>query len=433
MLNFHRVVLAGLALGGSLLQADDWPQWLGPQRDSVWRETGILRKFPPDGPKFRWRTPIAAGYAGPAVANGRVYVSDRVAEPDDKSAGKERLLALDETTGKLLWQHEYDCRYTLSYGSGPRATPLVRDGKVFALGAEGALFCRSADNGKVLWSRDFKSDFQARTPMWGFAAHPLLDGDRLICLVGGAQSLVVAFDKDTGKELWRALDAKEPGYCPPMICDVGGRRQLIIFHPEALNALDPETGKLLWSQPYSAKAGLTVPMPRQQGERLFVTTFYNGPMMMQLGAGQPGATVLWRGKSNSETKTDGLHSIIPTPFWEGGYIYGICSYGQLRCLNAETGERVWETLQATSGDKPVRWANAFLINNGDVYFVPNEKGDLIIARLSPKGYEELSRAHLLEPTNRDCGRPVVWSHPAFANRSVYLRNDKEIISVSLAE
>ena len=130
--------------------------------------------------------------------------------------------------------------------------------------------------------------------------------------------------------------------------------------------------------------------------------------------------------------TDGLHSIMPTPSIKDGHIYGVCSYGQLRCLKADTGERVWETLKATTGDKLERWANAFLVAQGDRFFLFNEKGDLIIARLTPKGYEEISRAHILEPTNTMPGRPVVWSHPAFANKCIYARNDKEIVCISLA-
>jgi outer membrane protein assembly factor BamB len=123
---------------------------------------------------------------------------------------------------------------------------------------------------------------------------------------------------------------------------------------------------------------------------------------------------------------------MPTPFLEDGHIYGVCSYGQLRCLKAETGERVWETFRATTGGEPVRWANAFIVKNGGRYFLWNEKGDLIIARLSPKGYEEISRAHLLEPTGSAAGRKVLWSHPAFANRKIYARNDNEIACVTLA-
>jgi outer membrane protein assembly factor BamB len=124
---------------------------------------------------------------------------------------------------------------------------------------------------------------------------------------------------------------------------------------------------------------------------------------------------------------------MSTPVIDHGYVYGICSYGQLRCLKESTGERVWETMAATTGDKEARWANAFLIKHGSRYFIHNEKGDLIIAELTPEGYKEISRAHILEPTNTAAGRDILWSHPAFANRSVYLRNDKELVAVSLAK
>jgi hypothetical protein len=123
---------------------------------------------------------------------------------------------------------------------------------------------------------------------------------------------------------------------------------------------------------------------------------------------------------------------MSTPFIEDGHIYGVCSYGELRSLKLETGERVWETFAATTKD-PVRWGNALLIKHADRYFLANELGELIIAKLTPKGYEEISRAKLLEPTNTDARRKVVWSHPAFANKSVYMRNDVELVCVSLAE
>ena len=439
LLSFMLVTLRAV----SVSQADDWPQWMGPKRDGVWREKGIVKAFPETGPKVLWRVPIGAGYTGPAVAGGRVYVMDRQ-KPDPNAGprdpfqrgsipGSERILCLNEANGEILWKLEYNCPYTMSYPAGPRATPVVNDGKVFALGAEGNLFCLDASKGTKLWSHEFKKEYGLDTPLWGFSASPLLDGQKLISLVGGEGSTVVAFEKNTGKELWRALSAKEPGYCPPMIYEAGGTRQLIIFHPQAINSLDPETGKIYWTLPYTARSGLTVPIPRMSGNRLFLTTFYNGPMMLNLDTEKPGASVLWKGKSSSEMKTDGLHSIIASPFFEGDYIYGVCSYGQLRCLKAETGERVWETFKATSGEKEARWANAFLIKNGDRFFIPNEKGDLIIAKLSPEGYQEISRTHLLVPTNHDPGRMVVWSHPAFANRCIYARNDKEIVCASLAE
>lgn len=421
--------------------ADDWPQWMGPQRDGVWRESGILETFPASGPALRWRTEIGKGYSGPAVVGDRVYVMDRVnpdtaPDPNAKRArgiipGSERVLCLDAKTGEILWKHQYDCPYDVSYPAGPRVTPVVAGGRVYTLGTEGHLFCLEAKTGKVIWTREYKREFGAQTPIWGFAANPLLDGNKLICLVRGQGSTVVAFHKDTGKELWRALSAKEPGYCPPVIYEAGGRRQLIIWHPEALNSLDPETGKVYWSEPFEVRSGLTVAMPRKAGEQLFVSAFYNGSLMMKLDGKKPTASVLWRGKSNSERNTDGLHALISTPVIEDGHIYGVCSYGQFRCLKADTGERVWESFVPVVG-KSERWGTAFIVKHADRHFLFNELGDLIIAKLSPQGYQEISRANLLEPANADPRRNVVWSHPAFAQKSVFARNDKEIVCYSLA-
>ncbi len=430
-----------LAASCLVVHSDDWPQWLGPRRDGVWRETGIVRSFPPGGPKIRWRTPIGSGYASPAIANGRVYVTDRKlsegtknpSNPFDRGSipGIERVLCLNEQDGKLIWTHEYDCPYTVSYAAGPRVTPLVDDGKLFTLGAEGNLFCFDASNGKIIWSRDFKKDFGVAPPLWGFPPHPFVDGDRLICLVGGTNSVAVAFNKNTGKEIWRALTAKEPGYCPPTILEFHGKRQLIIWHPESVNALDPVTGALGWSFPWTIQSGLSVPTPRKSGDLLFLTAFYNGSLMLRVTNNSP--RVVWRSNKVSEKDTDALHSIIPTPVIDDDCIYGVCSYGQLRCLKKLTGERVWETFAATTGDKEARWANAFLVKHEGRYFIFSEKGDLIIANLTPAGYHEISRAHLLEPTNHDPGREVVWSHPSFANKNVYARNDLEIICASLSD
>ena len=425
--------------------ADDWPQWLGPKRDGVWRESGILDHFPPGGPKILWRTPIGGGYAGPAVANGRVFVMDRqlhrgARNPANPFArrpvrGSERALCLDAETGRVIWKHEYPCEYRISYPAGPRTTPVIDGNRVYTLGAMGHLFCLDATDGRVVWSKSFQEDYNRTPPVWGWSSHPLIDGNKLICLVGGRGTTVVAFDKNTGRELWRALTSVRehaPGYCPPMIYDFGGVRQLIVWYPEAIASLDPETGEEYWRQPFLLRSGLSIPTPRKAGDLLFVTSFYNGPMLLRVASSDaPKASIVWRGKSNSERRTDKLHAIICTPVIKEGHIYGVCSYGQLRCLRLDTGERLWETFQATGGRR-ARWANAFLIPHRDRFFLFNEKGDLIIARLTPKGYHEIDRVHLLEPTGIAMGRDVLWSHPAFANRCMYARNDKEIICVSLA-
>ena len=233
------------------------------------------------------------------------------------------------------------------------------------------------------------------------------------------------------KTCWRALSAKEPGYAPPMIYEFDGQRQLILWHPEAVSALDPETGKILWTHPLlpTVRAGMTIPSPRQVGDLLFLTSFYNGSLLLRVKGSQP--TPVWASRKVSEMDTDGLHSVMSTPWIENGYIYSPCSYGQFRCLKLETGERIWETFAPTSG-KSQRWGNTFIVKQGERWFLFSELGDLIMAKLSPEKYEELGRVHLLDPTNRDPGRPVVWSHPAFANKSIYVRNDEEMVCVSLA-
>lgn len=427
--------------------ADEWPQWFGPRRDAVWRETGIVETL--EGLKERWRTPIGAGYAGPAVAGGRVFVTDRVlsagardpASPftRGKTPSVERVLCLNEADGKVLWKHEYDCPYTIAYPADPRTTPVVRDGKVYTLGAEGHLFCFDAGTGTVAWSRELKKDYGiSTTPVWGFSANPLLDGDRLICLVGGKGTTVVAFDRETGKEVWKALDSggnHGPGYGSPIVVEAGGRRQLVIWHPEAVSSLDPETGKVLWEEPFRVKEGLTVATPRVDGDLLFLSAFYDGSLMLRLDREKPAASVVWRRKGRNERQTDALHCLISTPVLEGGYVYGVCSYGALRCLKGDTGERVWESAAATgaTGADGDRWATAFIVKHEGRYFLFNERGELILGRLGPRGFDEVGRARLLVPTNAARGRAVVWSHPAFANRSVYARNDKEIVCVSLAK
>ena len=437
----RRAILAVLLVLVHRVAAEDWPQWLGTQRDAVWRETGILERFPDGGPKRLWRTELGSGYSGPAVAGGKVFVLDRLVPtnaPKPKSAfdaaqipGNERVLCFNEPDGRLLWKHEYDCPYTVSYAAGPRTTPLVAGGRVYALGTMGNLLCLDAKTGAVVWERDFVKDFGLKIPVWGVSANPLLDGQKLVCVVGGEGSVAVAFDKDTGRELWRALSAREPGYCPPTLYELGGRRQLVIWHAEAVNGLDPETGRVLWTEPWKLNYGMAIATPRKMGDQLYLSCFYNGSLMLRFEAGKDAPSVVWRTEKMSERDTRHLNCTMNTPFIEDGFIYGACSYGQYRCIRADTGERVWETFAPTSG-KSERWGNCFTVKNGPRFFLFGEKGDLVIAGLSSKGYEELGRAHLIEPANTDPGRPVVWSHPAFANRRIYVRNDGELACFDLA-
>lgn len=439
---FRLRFVARLGLISGLLfvsvRADDWPQWMGPKRDNVWRETQILTSFPAAGPKTVWRRPIAGGYSGPAVARGAVLVMDFKPTRGkstldfnnrDRLRGKERVICLDAATGQQRWQKQYECEYNMSYATGPRCTPTVADGKVYTLGAEGNLHCWDASNGKVLWSRDLKKDYKAETPMWGFCGHPLIEGKKLFCLVGGEGSVAVAFDKDTGKELWRSLSAREAGYCPPTLIEAGGKRQLLIWHPEAINGLDPKTGQVYWSVPLVPNFGMSIAAPRKSGDLLFASGIRDVAVVLRLASDRPAVDEVWRGDPKIA-----VYCSTSTPFLENGMIYGTdCNSGHLRCVRLATGERLWETLAPTAGgEQRAPHGTAFIVKHEDRFILFAETGDLIMAKLSPEGYEEISRAKLLEPTGGAFGRKVVWSHPAFANRCVFARNDQEIVCVSLA-
>ena len=437
-----RAVIAGvgavLALGVSSAQAEDWPEWRGAGRQGAWNETGILDQFPDSGLKVRWRTPIRAGYAGPAVAGGRVFVVDAQRSLENMAV-VERAVALDEETGAVLWTHEWSTDYTgliFTWAVGPRATPTVDGDRVYVLGAAGVLHCLDVETGGVIWRRDYKDDYDAELPAWGMAGAPLVDGNLLIALVGGSPGAkLVAFDKHTGEEVWRALASdSEPGYSAPIVIEAGGVRQLILWHPEAVAALNPATGEVYWEQPVQADYAMSVATPVLSGRRLFVSSFYNGALMLGFDLDRPASTVLWKSSSDSELMTEALHAVINTPVIDGDYIYGICSYGQLRALDARTGERLWES-QAVTQER-ARWASAFIVRNGDRYFINNDRGELIIARFSPEGYEEIDRTDLIAPTsdpgNRRQLKTVNFSHPAYANRHVCARNDEEILCASLA-
>jgi outer membrane protein assembly factor BamB len=422
-------------------RAEDWPQWMGPSRDDVWRAEGVVEKFPAGGPKILWRAKIGAGYAGPAVVGDRVYVTDFVSEQElgennpgarAEMTGQERLLCLNANTGEVVWQQEAPCKYNISYASGPRATPTVVAGKVYSLGAEGRLACYDAASGKPIWSVELTRRYQVQTPNWGFCSHPLIDGDLLYTLAGGEDSLLVALNKETGDEVWHALPGKEIGYAPATMVKAGGVNQLIQFTPEGVTSLDPRTGKTFWTIEIKPNYSMSVCAPQQSADHLFVSAIGDVAALFKLTADHPGAEEVWRAEKKS-----GVFCCNSSPIIDGETIYGNdCQTGHLRAVKLQTGERLWETLKPVIGDgeeKRVNHGTVFLTRNADRYFLFNELGDLIIAKLSPQEYQEISRAHILEPTNEAFGRKVVWSHPAYANRRAYLRNDQEIVCVDLAK
>ncbi|HKQ50230.1 MAG TPA: PQQ-binding-like beta-propeller repeat protein [Phycisphaerae bacterium] len=410
--------------------ADDWPEWRGPARDGVWRETGIIKKFDKPQLDIVWRQKIASGYSGPTVANGRVYVTDRIVEPKQI----ERVHCFDVKTGKPLWSHTYDCPYKgVGYDAGPRASVLIDGGRAYSLGAMGLFICFDAASGKIIWQKDLNSEYKIRMPIWGISAAPLIEGDLIITQLGGeGDHCLVAFDKASGSERWHTLN-DNASYSAPIVIEQAGRRIMVCYTGDNVVGVDPTNGRVHWKVPFPPKQMVIgIATPVHHNGMVFVSNFFDGSMLIKLDARKLAAEKVWHRVGESEKKTDGLHSIISTPYLAGDYIYGVDSYGELRCLKLMTGDRVWESDQAVPRE---RWATIHFVKHDDDVWMFNEKGELIISRLSPEGFEEISRAKLIKPTtpqlpSRRGG--VCWAHPAFADRHVFARNDEEIVCASLS-
>ncbi len=415
------LILFAAVLPALTPQGDEWPQWRGPTRDGVWRETGIRSELP-DEMEPRWSVPVGSGYSGPTVADGRVYVMDRLAEPDEV----ERVHCLDWKTGESIWKHEYDCPYVgVSYKAGPRCSVHVQGGKAYSLGTMGHLFCFDAATGEIGWRHDLGAEYDIDMPIWGIAAAPVLEDGLLIVPVSGEKAYLCAFDAETGEEKWSAFSDRG-NYSAPIVIDHAGRRVLVCWSGDRVLGVAPKSGELLWEYPLKAKnMPLGVASPVLHDGKLFFTGFYDGCALLALRDDEPAVDELWRRRGQNERRTNGLHSIISTPIAIGEHVYGVDSYGEFRCLALEDGARVWEDRTAVPRG---RWATIHFVQNGENVWMFNERGELLIAKLSPDGFEELDRTKLIEPTREQLNRRggVCWSHPAYAYRHVFVRNDAEL-------
>jgi outer membrane protein assembly factor BamB len=421
----------GAAVGLTCLKtlAEDWPQWRGSNRDGRWREPGILEKLPDGQLPLRWDVPIGAGYSGPVVANGRVYVTDK----QEGSPAIERILCFDENTGESLWKQEYAAVYKVGYPAGPRASVTVDQGMAFSLGAMGHVVALDAKEGTILWQRDLNADYQIGMPAWGIANSPLAYGELLIIPIGGAEGAsVIGLDRRSGQERWRALDDRVQ-YSAPILIQQAGEDVVVVWTGDHLAGLDPKSGQAHWQVPFKpSKMPIGVPTPVVEGERIFISSFYDGSMMLRLPKDSLSCEKIWHIRGQDEKRTDALHCMIGTPIFQDGFIYGVDSYGQLRCLDAETGKRLWEDNTATPQE---RWSTIHMVQREDKVWMFNELGEIIVAKLSPDGYQELSRSKLIEPTYpqlyRRGNRGVCWAHPAFANKHIIARSDERLVSASV--
>jgi hypothetical protein len=412
-------IMSRLAIGA---HADDWPQWRGPNRDGVWRETGILQTFPSDGLKFCWRAPIGPGYSGVVVAKGRAYVSDCQFKP----ASVERILCFDEATGKPLWNYTYPCSYAgLFYGAGPYATPIVHEGKVYVCGPLGHIHCLDAETGAVIWVKDRVKEYNAILPQCGCNSSPLIEGDLLIVMGGGRPNgCIMAFNKNTGEEKWAAL-AERPGGGSGIAIEAGGKRQVIFWTLDSVASLDPATGKVYWQVPTKVTnegGALTTPAVCKD----LVLLVCEKALLIKLAPEKPVATLVSQSWPRKNINT------FVSPVFQDEHCYYSAYHDDLCCFDILTGRQLWKVHGVSGGHGNAMFQ---MTPCGELVFILNDDGKLILARLTPEGYTEVGRTFLLEPTmgtwTPASGRPKIWAQPAYADGRIFARSDMELVCASL--
>lgn len=410
-------------------RCDDWPQWRGEDRNATVDDPQLVSSLPTDSVTLKWTAAVGPGYSGPTVSGGRVYLTDRQGEGTDVI---ERVLCFDAETGNALWQHSDPVQYSIGYqASGPRAAVTVHDGRAIAVGGMGRLNCLDAASGEVFWTRDLNRDYDIEMPIWGITAAPLVYDDMVIQVVAGSDNAcLVAFDLASGAERWRALDERA-GYSAPIVIRQGHQDVVVCWTGESVTGLDPKTGTVHWAiEMLPRNMPIGVATPAVQGDQLFVSSFYDGSLLIELDLQQPKAKTLWRRVGQDERNTDALHAMISSPIIKGDAIYGADSYGQFRCLDLATGDRIWEDLTVVP---TARWATVHIIRNGDDEIMLNDQGELLFTTLSRDGVTVHSRSKLIAPTKQQLNRRggVVWAHPAIADGMVYARNDDQLVCASL--
>lgn len=388
----------------------EWPQFLGPNRNGISSETGLLTEWPEGGPKVAWRVPGGIGMSGLAISRGKVITLIQ-------SEGKQFAVALESATGKSLWQTPLAPAYKNGMGHGPRATPAIVGDQVFVFTGEGILAALNFADGKLNWSHDVISELKGEIAEYGMASSPLVVGSNVIVTAGIPGASVVAYDTKTGKLAWKSGD-DPAGYSSPALLDVAGRKQLVVYTGAAAIGLVPDTGVRLWSYPYETNFNCNIVTPLGLGDRVFISSGENhGCVMLSLKGQGDKFTVdeAWTSQGSQSV----LRNEWQTSILSDGHLYGFDNVGaagpvtHLTCVNAETGKRVWQKQRFGKGN---------LIAADGKLFISTMNGELAVVKISSKSFEELGRIPLIEATRQA---------PALANGMLYLRDNAEIVCVDV--
>jgi outer membrane protein assembly factor BamB len=407
------ILLAFCVLSVSVARAEDWPQFLGPHRNGVSNEKGLLAAFPKDGPAVVWKRDVGEGYSGPVIAGDRLILFHRVGD-------EEVVECLNAGTGKELWKFTYPTSYSdmLGKGDGPRSTPLIADGKIVTLGAEGTLHCLALETGKKLWSRSLTKEYKTPLGYFGVGTSPVVEQNRVLINVGGknAGTGIVAFDLDNGKEVWRATD-DPPSYSSPVVCTVGETRLAVFFTRTGAVVLNAKTGAILHQQKWRSRndASVNAATPLIIGDQAFFSASYEtGALLLKLKAN--GANEVW-------TDEKIMSNQYNTCIYHDGHLYGFDGRQDspipptLRCVELKTRKIRWQ--QEKFGNGTMILADGRLI-------ILTEKGSLCLVQATPEAFRETARFRLLEAAP---SRAQI----ALSAGRISARDQKKLVCVNLAK
>lgn len=403
-MNRMRFLVAGM--GCMVLLAADWPQWRGPERNGISKETGLLKEWPvKDGPKLLWqRSDIGFGYSTPAVLGDRLYLLS------NKGTDNEFVQALSVQDGKQAWETRLG---NVGPNKGPqypgaRSTPTVDGDSLYALGSDGDLACLETASGKVRWAKNLRKDFGGQTGPWAYAESPLVDGDLLVCTPGGSEATLVALNKKTGDVIWKSPvpGGDQAAYASVIVVETGGLKQYVQFLQKGVVGVDAKTGKFLWRYEKTAQGSpANIPTPVARDGMVYTATGRAGGGLVKLKVNGGGVQV-------EEVYFDKkLPTSIGGSVIVGDHLYGT-SGGGLLCVEFATGKVKWQNTSVGPGS--VCYAD------GCLYVHAENNDDTALVEATPEGYREKGRVS--PPGQPNLGKSKAWAYPVVANGRLYLRD-----------
>jgi outer membrane protein assembly factor BamB len=407
------LLLALIAFGvlhGSVGTASDWPQFLGPTRNGISVETGLLDTWPTDGPKETWRVRGGVGMSGLVICGGMLTTLIQ-------ENGEQFVTALNPETGEPMWKTAVAPDYRNNMGHGPRATPTIAGESVYAFTGQGILVALNLKSGKIRWTRNLVRELNARPAEYGMACSPLVVGNQVIVTIGAPRAAVVACDSKTGRQLWTAgRDAT--GYSSPALLKVDGTSQIVVCTGSSVVGLKSGTGAALWRYPYETDYDCNIATPISINGEVFVSSGENhGSVLLNLAPSGKSFEVSEVWSSNGASSV--MRNEWQTSIHLGDHLYGMDNVGgagpitHLSCLEAATGKRVWQAARFGKGN---------LIAADGKLIIATVRGELVLVEASPNGFNELARAKVFSGSR---------TGPALANGRLYLRDNKEIVCLDL--